>query len=205
PNQAVSVKSQIKINERRNQTPPLRKVRDIILKKSRSLVRKLTSFDKKYLNRAGERLRLLTRDSAATPELADGTVRLVVTSPPFLNVVDYAVDNWLRCWFIGVDADRVPITMLPRLEDWTEKMRQVFLELHRLLTPGGWVAFEVGEVNKGTVRLEEYVIPAAHAAGLRPVLVLINSQTFTKTANCWGVSNNSLGTNTNRIVLLGKE
>jgi hypothetical protein len=33
---------------------------------------------------------------------------------------------------------------------------------------------------------------------------LINSQQFTKTANCWGVTNNSKGTNTNRIVLLQK-
>jgi len=32
--------------------------------------------------------------------------------------------------------------------------------------------------------------------------VLINSQQFTKTANIWGVSNNRMGTNTNRIVVL---
>ena len=31
-----------------------------------------------------------------------------------------------------------------------------------------------------------------------------NAQKFTKTANIWGVSNNSLGTNTNRIVLFRK-
>jgi hypothetical protein len=38
-------------------------------------------------------------------------------------------------------------------------------------------------------------------AGLDPLLVLINDQKFTKTANCWGVNNNEKGTNTNRIVL----
>ena len=43
---------------------------------------------------------------------------------------------------------------------------------------------------------------AGKAAGLEPVLVLINDQKFTKTANCWGVSNNAKGTNSNRIVLL---
>jgi hypothetical protein len=31
--------------------------------------------------------------------------------------------------------------------------------------------------------------------------VLVNDQRFTKTANCWGVSNGSKGTNTNRVVL----
>jgi hypothetical protein len=42
-------------------------------------------------------------------------------------------------------------------------------------------------------------------AGLRPELILINDQKFSKTANCWGVDNNVLGTNTNRIVLFRKE
>jgi hypothetical protein len=72
------------------------------------------------------------------------------------------------------------------------------------LKRGGHVAFEVGEVRGGRVRLEEHVIPCGVDAGLDPVLVLINSQVFTKTANCWGVDNNQKGTNTNRIVLFRK-
>lgn len=39
PNQAVSVDSQRKINEKRAQTPPLRDVKAIIMHKSRSLLR----------------------------------------------------------------------------------------------------------------------------------------------------------------------
>ena len=39
---------------------------------------------------------------------------------------------------------------------------------------------------------------------LKVLSVLINEQKFTKTANCWGVSNNKKGTNSNRIVLLEK-
>jgi hypothetical protein len=35
--------------------------------------------------------------------------------------------------------------------------------------------------------------------------VLINAQQFTKTANVWGVANNSLGTNTNRIVVFRRD
>ena len=38
-------------------------------------------------------------------EISDGSVDLTVTSPPFLDVVQYAADNWLRCWFNGLDAD----------------------------------------------------------------------------------------------------
>ena len=77
-------------------------------------------------------------------------------------------------------------------------------ELRRTLRPGGHVAFEVGEVRGGALRLEETVIPAGVTAGLEPVLVLVNAQHFTKTANCWGVTNNHKGTNTNRVVVFRK-
>jgi len=98
----------------------------------------------------------------------------------------------------------VDITIAKRREAWHDAMRDVFLELFRVLRPGRLVAFEVGEVIGGSVKLEEIVIPCAVSAGFDPQLVLINSQQFTKTANCWGVTNNSKGTNTNRIVLLQK-
>jgi len=73
-----------------------------------------------------------------------------------------------------------------------------------VLRPGGRVAFEVGEIRRGEIKLEETVLGCGLEAGLRPELILINDQEFTKTANCWGVDNNAKGTNTNRIVLFRK-
>jgi methylase of polypeptide subunit release factors len=131
-------------------------------------------------------------------------VHLVVTSPPFLDVVDYAQDNWLRCWFCGIDPHAVPITIARGIDEWREAMRRVFRELTRVLVPGGWIAFEVGEVRGGKVRLEEVVIQAVHGLPLMPQAIVINDQHFTKTAHIWGVSNRVKGTNTNRIVLMQK-
>jgi hypothetical protein len=91
-----------------------------------------------------------------------------------------------------------------RLDAWQAAMREVFRELARILRPGGYVAFEVGEVRGSAVHLEETVLPCGIEAGLEPVLVLINAQNFTKTANCWGVENQKKGTNTNRVVLFSK-
>jgi len=204
PNQAVSVKSQRKINERRNQEPPPRSVPKIILKKSRQLLSECDRSTRATLALSAGRARLITAPSAATPQFESNSVQLVVTSPPFLNIVQYATDNWLRCWFLGIDADSVKLTVPKKIEHWQAAMTDVFRELHRVLKPGGHVAFEVGEVHGGQTRLEEAVLPCAVAAGLRPELILINDQKFTKTANCWGVDNNFKGTNTNRIVLLRK-
>ena len=201
PNQAVSVQSQRKINAQRNQTPPPRDVPRLILKKTRSLLSDCDAATRRVLATVAPRAVLLTQPAARTPRIPTESVSLVVTSPPFLNVVDYATDNWLRCWFLGIDAKSVRLTVPSRLDAWQGAMTEVFHELHRVLKPGGHVAFEVGEVHAGKTKLEEAVLPCGVAAGLEPVLVLINDQQFTKTANCWGVDNMSKGTNTNRIVL----
>ena len=197
PNQAVTATAQRAINARRCQVPPPREIKERIARKSRALLREVDPAIRARLRTT--RLELLTRPADDTPEIPTASVDLVVTSPPFLDVVDYAVDNWLRCWFAGIDPASVALTTTRSLDGWKAVMTDVFRELFRVVRPGGTVAFEVGEVRGGTVRLEESAIPCAVAAGFEPLLVMINDQKFTKTANCWGVSNQVKGTNTNRI------
>ena len=36
-------------------------------------------------------------------QLEEGSVDLVVTSPPYLQVVNYAQSNWIRLWLLGID------------------------------------------------------------------------------------------------------
>ena len=206
PNQAVSPEDQVRINARLKQEPEYRDIRALILKKSLQLQGRLSAADRWRLRAAVPGARLLQKDAAATPEIASASVQLTVTSPPFLDVVQYGRDNWLRCWFNGLDAEAVNarIIMSRTLDEWARAMATVLRELYRATRPVGWVAFEVGEVRRGEVRLEETVVPLGIHAGFACSAILINVQRFTKTANIWGVKNNHLGTNTNRIVLFRK-
>ncbi|MCH8166845.1 MAG: site-specific DNA-methyltransferase [Proteobacteria bacterium] len=195
PNQAVSARSQRRINARRGQTPPVRNVTAIIARKSRSLLGG-------GAHSASHRPDLRCAPAEHTPHLADASVDLVVTSPPFLDIVNYADDNWLRCWFAGIDPAAVPIAMHRSVEAWTAFVREVFGELARVVRPGGHVAFEVGEVRNAKVLLERAVRDAVEGLPFAIEGVVVNLQDFTKTSNCWGVSNNKKGVNTNRIVIM---
>lgn len=198
PNQAVSVEAQQKINAKRAQTPPPRDLVKLILKKSRSLM--ADGVPTAAINP------LLSASLAnRTPAFPDASAALVVTSPPFLDIVQYADDNWLRCWFAGVDVSEIEIAMHRSETAWQKMVRDVLKELARIVRPGGHVAFEVGEVRRGKVLLERLVWQAVEGLPFDRLAIMVNQQDFTKTANCWGVSNNSSGTNTNRIVLLSRQ
>ncbi len=196
PNQAVSVASQVRMNAKRGQEPPARDVAHIILKKSKSLL----SDGAPPLPAAAPAL--CVGSATHMPSIPDASVALTVTSPPFLDIVQYANDNWLRCWFAGIDISAVAIAMHRTPEAWSAMVREVLTEQARIVRRGGHVAFEVGEVRGGTVLLEKLVWQAAEGLPFERLAVLVNQQEFTKTANCWGVANNTSGTNSNRIVLL---
>jgi hypothetical protein len=207
PNQAISPERQERINRRRNQVPPYRDIRELILRKTRSLMKRVGPHDRNLLNTAGNEGLFLTGDSRNTAAIPGESVRLTVTSPPFLDTVQYAKDNWLRCWFNGIDAAEIEgnLTVTRSLGEWCGVMAGTFRELFRVTAPGGYVAFEVGEVRKGRIRLDEHIVPVGDAAGFLPLAILVNLQKFTKTSHIWGIGNNDSGTNTNRIVLFRKE
>lgn len=197
PNQAISSKAQIKINKKLNILPPERDIKKIILRKSKMLLR--DAVIKKVKN-----YKLYSSKSDTTQMIKNSSVNLIVTSPPFLDVVDYAGDNWLRCWFCGIKSETVDISICKKPDDWTMMVRNVLKEQCRILVNGGHIAFEVGEVRSKKILLEQLVLKAAEGLDLVPLGVIINSQKFTKTSNCWGVVNGEKGTNTNRIVLFRK-
>ena len=206
PNQATSAKRQIQINLKRNQTPEYKDTKEIIIKKSKQLLRNITDQQIKNLDKVRSSSLILQTDATKTKQIPSNSVKLTITSPPFLDIVNYAQDNWLRCWFNDIDLENLAkkITMSKNIEDWSAKMSDVFKELNRVSKAKGVVAFEVGEIRNGKIKLEDHIIPVAENNGFKVKEIMINKQNFTKTSNIWGVSNNQGGTNTNRIVLLEK-
>jgi len=199
PNLAASINSQRKINQKRNQTPEYRNTKALIFKKSKQLLK--DQFTKQFIR--GDAM-ILSESAEHTPQIKNESVDLIITSPPFLDTINYEQDNWLRMWFCDIKIESGEIWQLKSLEDWTLRITNVFKELYRILKKGGHIAFEVGEIKNGEILLEEAVVESSLKAKLKPKEIIINTQKFSKTSNCWGVSNNKKGTNSNRIVILEK-
>lgn len=199
PNQAASIESQRKINARRGQRPEYRDVAQLILRKTRVLLRDAEAQAPKGCSRG------FFQQAVDVPFDYDGPrVALAVTSPPFMDIVNYKQDNWMRCWFAGVDPDAIRITQTRKLAEWKVLVRAALESVAAIARPGSVFAFEVGEIRRGSLLLDRVVAEVAQETAWEPVCVVINEQTFTKTSNMWGIDNNKRGTNSNRIVVMQK-
>jgi DNA methylase len=76
-------------------TPPKRDVFEVVAR----LVRFRLSAERPSL-RGDVRLRDAREACRAFPSL-ENQVKLIVTSPPYLDTTDYSEDQWLRLWFLG--------------------------------------------------------------------------------------------------------
>ncbi|MCB1157654.1 MAG: site-specific DNA-methyltransferase [Leptospiraceae bacterium] len=201
PQFSISPEAQKKNNIKRNQTPEYRAVKPRILAKmKRDLSSPLPPFYHEFA-----RHNIYSNHSATNMfSLSDSIADLAVTSPPFLDKVDYIQDNWMKTWFLGYDKEDVKdISIIHNLDSWTSFIQATLKECSRVMKKKALFVIEVGEVKKGKemINLDELVIQASKNTNMNWVKTYINSQSFTKLSNCWNVSNNKLGTNTNRCVV----
>lgn len=99
------------------------------------------------------------------PDLAEyqGTAKLVVTSPPYLGVVNYAKQNWIRNWllapadYFGREAD---LDDTLTLGSWLDFMEVTICDLKKFLVPSGVIVLVVGDVasTKSHINLARHLI-----------------------------------------------
>jgi hypothetical protein len=209
PQISIMPKYQEKNNLKRNVIPEYRPLKPRILQK---LKRDLAEgVDLTYYN-AAMRNRYFSHDARDMHSIDTGSIDLIITSPPFLDKVDYLQDNWMRAWFLGLEeeTENLSLSVYSDLREWIRFMRDTIYEAGRTLKVGGRMVIEVGEVEykKSIHHLEEEMLrllPIKTEGGmLVGEEIYLNSQKFTKLSNCWEVDNNSKGTNTNRCLVIKK-
>ena len=89
--------------------------------------------------------------------LKPGTVNLIVTSPPYLKVVNYGTQNWIRLWWLGIDdvsrhggAGRQSLDSeldhRHTYDSYREFMERTLKGVRRVLKRNGVAVFVIGDV-----------------------------------------------------------
>lgn len=90
--------------------------------------------------------------------LGEGSVDLVVTSPPYLQVVNYAQSNWIRLWLLGIDevgreqgAGRKQLNAVldhrHTYDSYCDFMLRTTLGIQRVMKPDGVAVLVIGDVK----------------------------------------------------------
>lgn len=189
PNQAASVASQRKINAKFNQVPDYKDSRNIVMKKTRQLLRDPlpSTFPPSHL--------ITIDDARRNLSVGAGSVDFLLTSPPFVAEVAYTDDNWLRNWFIGESP--VELDEGHREFEWTNFIFDVLTDARRVIRSGGTLAMEVGNTKK--VNLAQIVEDLCLRLKFKNVKTISQQHDSSKTAQIWGVTSGK-GTNKSFIV-----
>lgn len=96
-----------------------------------------------------KRGRVICQDARDINNLADGSVDLIVTSPPYTRVIKYGKFNWIRLWFFGKTGKEVDehLFFSQSVEKYCDFMTQVLKEMKRVLKPGGKAVLVIGDVK----------------------------------------------------------
>jgi site-specific DNA-methyltransferase (adenine-specific) len=89
---------------------------------------------------------------AAPPEwLKRRKAKLVLTSPPYLQVIKYGKYNWVRLWFLGADpkATDDALVATASLHAYREFMRRALENAASVLRDDGFLCLVVGDVRRG--------------------------------------------------------
>jgi len=87
--------------------------------------------------------------------LDDDSVDTIISSPPYFGALDYARDNRLRLWFLGVpNWKELDHSLTANDQVYIPQMRECLREMNRVLITGGYCVLVLGDVERNGVKKE---------------------------------------------------
>ena len=154
---------------------------------------------------AGESiLRDATRRS---PQHLDGRVSLLLSSPPYLDVIKYAKFNWIRLWVLGHEPKRVDARLMSSasLDKYVSFLCATLEAQAPAMRKDGIACLVIGDVRRdeGSLRLAELVADAVEARTEWRRLAIVGDELpeDRKVSRIWG-ARKGRATKTDRLLIL---
>ncbi len=101
------------------------------------------------------------------------SVDFVLTSPPYMHMLNYTWNNWIRLWWLGADRkkERDSLDITSDVQKYRSFIKSCLKEIYRVLKPNSRAVLVVGDAKKhrssGTtvVRTGQLIAEAAMAVG----------------------------------------
>lgn len=142
----------------------------------------------------------------------DITPTLIFTSPPYLNIINYTRQNWLKMWFLGYETDfdnrKIGLDDFHNENSYINNFLIKFmLECKLIMDFNSKLIMVIGDVKKGnkTFSISNHIDYIEQKTGLYLIEMYIDdvNQKF-KTTNSHGVKAGK-ATQTEKIYVFGKE
>jgi hypothetical protein len=134
--------------------------------------------------------------------------KLILTSPPYLRVIQYGQYNWIRLWMLGYEPksiDSVLFTTESRMR-YLDFVSPVLKQLREALRDDGYMCLVVGDVRRGSeeINLASALMEIAESkTDLRPLGTITDRLPIQhKVSRIWGPTKGR-ATRTDRILILG--
>lgn len=138
-----------------------RAVRPRLLKKIKRVYRRFPEIDPSLTKKC-------FLQDATKLRLPVDSIDAVITSPPYMNTLDYVRDNRLRLWFLGYGDENTLQKENPMNLDKFKKLMYGCLSIiRRVLRPGKRCVFVTGEIvkSRATISTAEVVLDVAGMIG----------------------------------------
>lgn len=153
---------------------PEREIRESAMKKQELVSKELNAFP-------DDTSAWIEKSDCRNVPFPNNSVDLLLTSPPYMRVLDYSWNNWLRLWWLDADreSEREELTITESERKYKQFVRKTLAEMERVLADGGYAVVVVGDVRKDLANRTEYfntaqlfAEQAANHTNLIPRLIL---------------------------------
>ncbi len=112
--------------------------------------RSLNKYDEKIISNNFNG-KIFEKDSTIENEkINDNSIKLVITSPPYLNIINYTKSNWLKLWLLGYDRselkNEIKLADNLKLDSYKEFIKSYLNSIYKKIKKNGYVCLVVGDV-----------------------------------------------------------